>query len=138
MFRYFGLAVKNTWRNKRRTSLTVSSMAVSLCLLGVLIAIYHAMFHGEPSPGQALRAVVRHKVSLGNPLPTAYEAKIRRIPGVKELTPWNWFGGTYKDARDTKNFFARFGVDPPAFLKIRTQMTMPDEQRQAFVKDRTA
>ncbi len=138
MFRYLSLAVKNTWRNKRRTALTISSMAVSLCLLGVLIAIYHALFYGEATPGQALRVVVRHKVSLGNPLPQAYEAKIRKVAGVKELTPWNWFGGTFKDARDSKNFFARFGVDPAPFLRIRTQMDMPEDQRQAFVKDRTS
>lgn len=138
MFRYLSLAVKNTWRNKRRTALTISSMAVSLCLLGVLIAIYHALFYGEPTPGQALRVVVRHKVSLGNPLPQAYEAKIRKVAGVQELTPWNWFGGTYKDARESKNFFARFGVDPAAFLRIRTQMVMPEDQRQAFIHDRTS
>jgi putative ABC transport system permease protein len=138
MFRYLGLAVKNTWRNKRRTVLTVSSMTVSLCLLGVLIAIYHALFYGQATPGQALRIVVRHKVSLGNPLPEAYEGKIRQIPGIKELSPWNWFGGTYKDARDSSNFFARFGVNPDAFLRIRTQMDMPDDQRAAFLNDRTA
>jgi putative ABC transport system permease protein len=138
MFRYLSLAIKNTWRNKRRTVLTVSSMTVSLCLLGVLIAIYHALFYGQATPGQALRVVVRHKVSLGNPLPEAYEGKVRQIAGVKELSPWNWFGGTYKDARETKNFFARFGVNPAPFLRIRTQMDMPDDQRRAFVDDRTA
>lgn len=138
MFRYLGLAVKNTWRNKRRTVLTVSSMTVSLCLLGVLIAIYHALFYGEPTPGQALRVIVRHKVSLGNPIPVAFEAKVRQISGVKEVSPWNWFGGTYKDARDTRNFFARFGVDPAPFMRIRTQMEMPDDQRRAFLTDRTA
>jgi putative ABC transport system permease protein len=138
LIRYLGLAFKNTWRNKRRTFLTLSSMAVSLCLLGVLLAVYHALFYGEPTPGQALRVVVRHKVSLGNPLPQAYEAKVRQVPGVKELSPWNWFGGTYKDARDSRNFFARMGVDPVAFMRIRTQMEMPEDQRQAFVNNRTA
>jgi putative ABC transport system permease protein len=138
MFRYIGLAVKNTWRNKRRTILTVSSMTVSLCLLGTLIAIYHAMFYGEPSPGQALRVMVRHKVSLGNPLPEAYEGKIRQVPGVKDLTEYNWFGGSYKDARETRNFFARFGVDPAAILKIRTQLEMPEDQKRAFISERSA
>jgi putative ABC transport system permease protein len=138
MIRYFGLAFKNSWRNKRRTILTLSSMAVSLCLLGVLLAIYHSLFYGEATPGQALRVVVRHKVSLGNPIPLAYEAKVRKVPGVKELSPWNWFGGTYKDARESKNFFARFGVEPAAFLRIRTQMEMPEEQKHAFITDRSA
>jgi putative ABC transport system permease protein len=137
MFRYFPLAFKNSLRNRRRSVLTISSIAVSLCLLGVLIAMYHALFFGEQTPGQALRLVVRHRVSLAQAIPLAYEAKIRTVPGVKEVSVWNWFGGTYKDSRDPKNFFARFGVEPKAFMTIRTQMEMPEEQRRAFITDRT-
>jgi putative ABC transport system permease protein len=136
MFRYLSLALKNTLRNRKRSFLTVSSIAVSLCLLGVLISIYHALFMNEQTPGQALRLVVRHKVSLAQPIPFAYEEKVRHVPGVQEVSVWNWFGGTYKDS-DQKNFFARMGVEPKPFLKIRTQMTMPPEQRQAFLTDRT-
>ncbi len=138
MFRYFSLAYKNSVRNKRRSVLTISSIAVSLCLLGVLVAIYHALYFSEATPGQALRLVVRHKVSLAQAFPSAYEQKIRRVPGVVEVSPWNWYGGTYKDNRDQKNFFARFGVDPAAFLRIRTQLEMPDDQRRAFINERTA
>jgi putative ABC transport system permease protein len=138
MFRYFSLAYKNSVRNKRRSVLTISSIAVSLCLLGVLIAIYHALYFSKATPGQALRLIVRHKVSLAQAFPSAYEQKIRRVPGVVEVSPWNWYGGTYKDNRDQKNFFARFGVDPAAFMRIRTQLEMPDDQRRAFINERTA
>ena len=137
MFRYFSLAFKNSLRNRRRSALTISSIAVSFCLLGVLIAMYHALFFAQETPGQALRLVTRHKVSLAQPLPVAYEAKIRRVPGVKQVSVWNWFGGTYKDARDSKNFFARMGVEPKPFMEIRTQMVMPEDQRRAFINDRT-
>jgi putative ABC transport system permease protein len=137
MFRYFSLAFKNTFRNKRRSLLTISSIAVSLCLFGVLIAMYHALFMSQPTPGQALRLVVRHRVSLAQAIPFADEAKVRALPGVKEISVWNWFGGTYKDNRDPKNFFARFGVEPKAFLSIRTDMKMPQDQRSAFLTDRT-
>lgn len=138
MFRFLPLAFKNSWRNKRRSILTIASMAVSLCLLGVLLAIYHALFYGQATPGQALRVVVRHKVSLGNPIPVAYENKVRQLPGVKEVSPWDWFGGTYKDNRNQANQFARFGVDPAPFMRIRTQMEMPADQRQAFINERSA
>ena len=137
MFRYFSLAYKNTFRNKRRSILTISSIAISLMLFGVLIAMYHALFMSQPTPGQALRLVTRHKVSLTLTLPVADEAKVRQIPGVKEISVWNWFGGTYKDARDSRNFFARLGVEPKAFLSIRTDMKMDDDQRKAFLTDRT-
>ncbi|HEX3684654.1 MAG TPA: FtsX-like permease family protein [Bryobacteraceae bacterium] len=137
MFRYFSLAFKNSLRNRRRSLLTISSIAVSLCLLGVLIAIYHAMFYGQATPGAAIRLVTRHRVSLGQPIPASYEDKIRAVRGVKEISPWNWFGGTYKDSRDFKNFFARMGVKPKPFMTIRTQMEMPEDQRRAFIEDRT-
>jgi putative ABC transport system permease protein len=136
MFRYFSLALKNTLRNRRRSILTIASIAVSLCLLGVLIAIYHALFYSQATPGAAIRLVTRHRVSLGQAIPASYEEKIRAVPGVKEVSPWNWFGGTYKDS-DFKNFFARFGVNPKAFMTIRTQMEMPEDQRRAFITDRT-
>jgi putative ABC transport system permease protein len=136
MFRYFSLAFKNSLRNRRRSALTISSIAVSLCLLGLLIAVYHALFYPEQTPSQALRLVVRHKVSLGQAIPRAYEEKIRHVPGVKEVTVWNWFGGSYKDARDPKNFFARMAVEPKPFFTLRSSLEMPDDERQAFIRDR--
>ncbi len=136
MFRYFSLAFKNSLRNRRRSALTISSIAVSLCLLGLLIAVYHALFYPEQTPSQALRLIVRHKVSLGQAIPRAYEEKIRHVPGVKEVTVWNWFGGSYKDARDPKNFFARMAVEPKPFFTLRSSLEMPDDERQAFIRDR--
>ena len=68
MFRYFSLALKNSLRNRRRSFLTVSSVAMSLCLLGVLIAIYNALFYGQETPGQALRLIVRHRVGARDAL----------------------------------------------------------------------
>ena len=36
MFRYLPFVLKNSWRNRRRTLLTIVSISVSLCLLGEL------------------------------------------------------------------------------------------------------
>src|SRR6266446_7938495 len=110
MFRYFPFILKNTLRNRRRSILTISSIAVSLCILGVLMALYQAMFFGEPTPAQALRLITRHRVSLTQLIPIYYKEKIRQVPGVRDLATWQWFGGTYKDARDPNNMFPRFGT----------------------------
>src|SRR3712207_4946089 len=115
MFRYVPLMFKNALRNRRRSILTVCSVAASLCLLGLLMAIYQAFFFSEPSPEQARRLVTRHRVSLTNPLPIAYGPKIRQVPGVQEVVVTQWFGGVYKDP---KNFFARFAVEPEKFLIV--------------------
>ena len=80
--RHLPLILKNCWRNRRRTVLTVLSIGVSLCLLGVLMAIYHAFYFAAPPPGTELRLVTRNRVSLARPLPQFYGEKIRAIPGV--------------------------------------------------------
>ena len=137
MFRYLPLIVKNCWRNRRRTSLTIVSIGVSMCLLGVLMAVYHAMYMSDPTPEQALRLVTRNRVSLTFPIPLFYRDRIRQVPGVKDVMMSQWYGGVYKDARDPKNFFARFGVEPEKMFNIYTELQIPEDQKQAFIRDRT-
>jgi putative ABC transport system permease protein len=137
MFRYLSLMFKNSLRNRRRSVLTMISIGMSLCLLGVLGALYRGLFLAPPTPGQELRLVVHHKVSITQPLPLSYEAKIRQVPGVREAMVWQWFGGTYKDARDRKNFFARFSVEPDKFFRVRPEISLPDDQQKSFAHLRT-
>src|SRR6266540_3935750 len=105
MFRYLSLIIKNGLRSRRRSILTICSVALSLCLLGVLMAIYQAFFMSEAAPEQALRLVTRNRVSLAVVLPIAYEQKIKQVQGVREVMAMQWFGGVYKEP---KNLFARF------------------------------
>ncbi|MGA2134672.1 MAG: FtsX-like permease family protein [Bryobacteraceae bacterium] len=137
MFRYLPLIVKNCWRNRRRTTLTILSVGVSMCLLGVLIAVYHAMYMSDPTPEQALRLVTRNRISLTVEIPQFYMERIRQVPGVKEVMPSQWYNGVYKDARDPKNFFARFGVDPDKLFTIYSELRIPEDEKKAFMRDRT-
>ena len=137
MLRFIPLILKNSFRNRRRSILTVLSMGASLCLLGILFSLYQSLFLGEPSPAQALRLITRHRVSLTNFLPASYEAKIRAIAGVKDVTSWTWFGGAYKDSRDPSNFFARFAVEPDHYFGVRPDVKLDESVRQAFLKERT-
>src|SRR5580693_482149 len=137
MFRYLSLMFKNSLRNRRRSALTMLSIGMSLCLLGVLGALYRGLYLAPPTPGQELRLVTHHKVSITQSLPLSYGDKIRQVPGVREVMVWQWFGGTYKDARDQSNFFARFAVEPDKFFGVRPEMSMPDDQKKAFRELRT-
>ncbi len=137
MFRYFPFILKNTLRNRRRSILTISSIAVSLCILGVLMALYKAMFFGEPTPEQALRLITRHRVSLTQPVPIYYREQIQRIPGVRGVMAWQWFGGVYKDRRDPNNFFPRFGAEPEFFFQVYPEFQISDDEKQAFQRERT-
>ena len=49
MFRHLPLMVRNAVRNRRRSVLTVCSVGASLCLLGMMMAIYHAFFLTPPT-----------------------------------------------------------------------------------------
>lgn len=137
MFRHFSLIFRNCFRNRRRSILTVISIAASLCLLGMLLTIYHTFFYTEATPDQALRLITRNRVSLANPLPLSYQQQIKQTPGVKEVMINQWFGGVYKDERDAANFFARFAVEADKFATVNPEFKLPESERQAFVNDLT-
>jgi putative ABC transport system permease protein len=132
------MILRNSLRNRLRSVLTILSFAASLCLLGLLAALTNALFLREATPEQALRLIVRNKVSLANPLHKSYQEKIRQAPGVKEVLIFQWFGGTYKDNRDPKNMFARFAVEPLRLFTIYPEYRIPEEQKKAFQQERTA
>ncbi len=134
MFRFLPLVLKNCWRNRRRTFLTIASISISMCLLGVMIAMYHALYLSDATPEQALRVVTRNKISLTQQMPESYKNRIKQIPGVREVMVSQWFGGTYKDP---KNFFARFAADADKVFTIFQDLKIPNDQRIAFERDRT-
>ena len=125
-------------RNRRRSALTIASIAVSFCLLGVLTAMYRALFYsGDTTPAEALRLVTHHKVSLVQDLPVSYERRIEQIPTVRAVTRLRWFGGVYKDSRDPKNHFAQFAIEPSALLRVHPEFILPQEEKLAFERQRT-
>src|SRR5687768_16176232 len=136
MFRLAPLIVRNVLRNRRRSLLTLASTAVSLAVLGFLVALYQGFFFSEPSsPSEALRLITRHKVSLTNPLPASHQQRIAAIEGVEAVSTWTWYGGKYKDDKP-ENFFARFAVDPTVIRKARSDYSASDEQWNAFARNR--
>jgi len=138
MISYLPLTVRNILRNRRRTALTLASMAVSLCLLGVLLALSRALFYGgDTTPGQARRLVVHHKIALTQDLPVAYEQKIDQIPGVRAVTSLRWFGGTYKDVGDPKNRFAQFAVEPRRLFEVYPEFRISESEKEAFQSQKT-
>jgi len=138
MLQHLPFITRNALRNRRRSSLTVASVTVSLCLLGVLLAMYHSLFSpDDTSPAQALRLVVHHRVSLAQPLLAAYKPRIAAVPSVKAITTWQWFGGKYKDNQNAQDQFARFAVDPADYLAVRPDIEMPAEQKEAFIHQQT-
>jgi putative ABC transport system permease protein len=127
---------KSTFRNKRRSILTVGSITFSLLLLSIMMTIWRSFYIDKGAPDSALRLMTRHKVSLANFLPGFYRQKIRAIPGVVHVVPMTWFGGKYKDDKP-ENFFAQFATDPEEYEMVAADKQVPPEQLKAWQQDRT-
>ena len=126
---------KNAFRNKRRSTLTILSIAFSLLLLTLMMTIWRAFYLNQGIPESAERLDVRHRVSLTFSLPGYYREKIRSLPGVVSVVPVSWFGGIYKDQKP-ENFFAQFGTDPDEFFKTFRDLQIPEDQIKAWQRDR--
>jgi putative ABC transport system permease protein len=126
---------KSAFRNKRRSILTVLSIAFSLLLLTLMMTIWHAFYMTENSEQESQRLVTRHRVSLTFMLPMYYRQKIKTIPGVVDVVPIQWFGGLYLDDKP-EHFFANFGTDPENFFKVYPELKIPSEQVSAWQHDR--
>jgi putative ABC transport system permease protein len=137
--RYLPLIFKNALRNRRRSLLTICSIAASFCLLGVLFAMYQALFLAEPTPAQARRLITRNRVSLTQTMPAFYKQRIAQVPGVEAVYISQWFGGQYKDEQaNRENMFPRFAVEPEGFFRVEQQIKLSDEEKQAFLRERSA
>jgi putative ABC transport system permease protein len=130
--KYRHLILKNLFRKKVRTALTVGSFAVALFLFGLLRVLHGAFSQGIDVAG-ADRLVVVNRVSIIQPLPLAYRDRLLRIPGVTHATFANWFGGVYQDE---KNFFPQFAVDRESYRQMFPEFVVPDDQWRAFLADK--
>ncbi|MGA7213067.1 MAG: FtsX-like permease family protein [Terrimicrobiaceae bacterium] len=121
-----GFIFRNAVRNKRRSCLTVGSVAVSLFLFVTLQVATREMTIPPEDVGASLRIAVRNKISLANPLPARQLPTILRMPGVAAVTPFTFFGGKFKD--DDSLGFAQFAVDPEKFLQLFGEAKIPSDQ----------
>jgi putative ABC transport system permease protein len=129
--------LKNALRNKRRATLSVLSVAVSLFLLVTLQVALRELTNPIIEEGSSLRIIVRNKVSLAQPLPARQLQTIERIPGIVAVSPFTFFGGLYKgDEKFTS--FAQFAVDPARTLPLIDEARIPPAQLAAWLADRTS
>src|SRR6202158_4299470 len=131
--KFVGLILKSARRSKRRTALTVLSVAIAVFLFASLRAILDG-FNAAAEASSSTRIVTIRSTSLIFSMPTSHGETIRNTPGVQDLTWANWFGGIYKDPR---NFFAQFAIEPESYLRMYPEIELPPDERKAFLDDRT-
>ena len=126
------LILRNVFRHRLRSLLTVTGVAIAILAFGMLRTLTglweEGMKHASPT-----RLVTRNATSLIFPLPIAYLERIRQLPGVSRVAHGVWFGGIYIDE---KNFFASYAVEPRNYLALYPEMIVPPPQRDAFFRER--
>jgi putative ABC transport system permease protein len=131
--RYLPLLWRNLTRRKTRTIFTVLSIAVAFVLFGILAALNVAFSQGVELAGND-RLIIQHKVSIIQLLPQSYEARLETTPGVVDVLHQTWFGGIYQEP---SNFFMQCPVQPDRLLKLYPEYVLPEDQKKAFLTDRT-
>ena len=128
----FKLLLRNAFRHKLRTALTLFGLVVALAAFGLLRTIVGAWYAGVEG-SSSTRLVTRSAISLTFPLPLNYAQRIKSVDGVAAISWSNWFGGVYITER---NFFPQFAVEPASYLALYPEYRLSAVERLAFLGDR--
>ncbi|MGQ0702631.1 MAG: ABC transporter permease [Gemmatimonadales bacterium] len=131
--KYFRLVLANLGRRKWRTFLTTAGITLALFLFASLRTVVTTI-DATAQWGGARRLVSTNATGIVFPLPLSYANRIRAVPGVTGVTWANWFGGRYGDG---KRFFGQFAVDPESYLDLYPEMSVPADQKAAFLADKS-
>lgn len=131
---FLKLIIRNTFRQKLRTILTIFGMAIAILAFCLLDTVIEAWYTGvnTASPN---RLVSRNSVSLIFPLPLSYRPRIQMVPGINRVVYANWFGGVYIDER---HFFPRIAVGPEDYFDVASEFVLSQDELKAFWKQRNA
>jgi putative ABC transport system permease protein len=132
--KYLPLVLANLRRRKLRTILTIMGVALALFLFASLRTVTTTI-QAAAQFGSTRRLVVTNATGIVFTLPIAYANQLGAVPGVKAVSWANWFGGRYGDG---KRFFATFAVDPKSYLEMYPEISLPPDQREAFIRDKSS
>src|SRR5467141_1591730 len=82
-------------RNLRRTTMTITSIAVSLFVFCALMSFAKLPDQMRANANDSVRLVCRNKTGIGHGLPRAYTSKIQGPPHITAASAWNFFGSQY-------------------------------------------
>jgi putative ABC transport system permease protein len=141
---YFPLVRKNLLRNKRRSLLTLLSLAASIFLVVVLEGLLGHLADMPRFDGSEKRLIVRRATSFRDPLPESYGPKIEALPGVHGVSGLVLYWGIYKELK-SEYFFPKLSIDADRLLQNYPESRVIDPETRAlrpdllqnFIHDRT-
>ncbi len=127
------MLVKNAFRNRFRTALTILGIAVAILAFVFLRTVVDVWNSGLTAAAED-RLVTRHKVSITMWMPKSYYERILATsPDVAEVGYANWTGMAYP--KDERSFFANFAVDSDHYLQVYPEIVVPPDQLAAWKAD---
>ena len=136
MTRFLPLVWKNLGRNKTRSILTGSAIALAIALVCVLRTMPAGLDAFLNELAKDTRISTHNTAGIVYPLPYAYLQKVRAVPGVVAATSWTWFGGAFEAEKGVT--FPNFAVDPEAIGAVYEDLDVTPETLAEFQRNRDA
>jgi putative ABC transport system permease protein len=117
MFKFLPYVLKTLWRHRSRTILTVSGSAVALfvfCFVGAVQEGMNNLEHSQSAKQSLVMFQANKFCPFTSHLPQDYEAKIKKVSGVRDVVPIQVFTNNCRASLDVIVFY---GVPPQ---KVRT------------------
>lgn len=132
MIRWLPLVFANLRRRPLRVFFTVGSVMVAFTMFALLEAL-RTGFATSVNMAGVDRLMTLSKVSIVQPLPFSYVERVKAVPGVSEVVPFNWFGGVFRDGRTQIPVYA---CDPAATVRAFPELRLTPAERDAWLSDR--
>ncbi len=133
MLKFLPLLWSNLRRRRLRLFFTLASIVVAFLLFGLLQALQMA-FTGNIDLAGKDRLITQNKLTIIQPMPVNYVARIAAVEGVRDAVGHIWFGGFYQDER---NQIVSIVTHTDNFFDVYPEMVVSDEGKRAWVTDRT-
>lgn len=113
------------------TSMGVTATLLAFVLLQTLIANWYTVSEGVESNN---RMIIRHKISIMFPLFTRQVEQLKSVPGVEQVSWFNYFAGKYQGKPEP---FGQQAIESESYLGIFTEFRPPAEELKAYLEDAT-
>jgi putative ABC transport system permease protein len=134
MFRWLPLVWANLRRRKLRLVFTFISILLAFLMFGMLDALRTSLSQAINMAG-ADRLMLQSKVNITVSNPRSHYEKVKAVPGVRAVAPFNWFGGVYKDSKQQIQVQV---TDPEEFMKVYPEVHLKPAELAAWKQDRQA
>jgi putative ABC transport system permease protein len=130
--KYLPLIWAGLWRKRVRTILTLLAVVVPFELFGLLHG-FAAAIDGIIDAMSDTRLRAMSRVNITQPLPLAHRARMESVPGVDEVSYYNFFAGYYQERSNSVSVGA---IDVASFNVVYPDIQMEPKYVDAMLHTR--